>query len=133
MSKPKPTWDTPARIDGLPATNWKKRTGVTLDGTLADCITRWLSLQPHQQRECTLGWGPLEGQHGQMSAPAMASYVRENGLPPKMAAERGGQPGPEVLAQLVSMPRHDPHPNAAHPAKDSHGGWSHSAPGRTVK
>jgi hypothetical protein len=42
IARPKPTWDTPARIDGLPATNWKTRQGVTLASTLADCIARWL-------------------------------------------------------------------------------------------
>jgi hypothetical protein len=72
----KATWDTPARIDGLPATNWKMREGVTLAGTLADCIARWLRLRGHQQRDCTLGGGPLDGRYGTMSPPALASYVR---------------------------------------------------------
>src|SRR4051812_6083893 len=83
MSKSQPAWDTAARIDGLPCTNWKKRTGVTLEGTLDECITRWLDLAGHQQSNCTLGWGPTaEGDYGSWSASAIGSYVRRNGLPP---------------------------------------------------
>ena len=89
--RPKPEWDTPARIDGLPAKNWKTREGVPLADTLADCITRWLSLPSHHQRDCTLGWGPPDGVHGLMEASSIAAYVLSNGLPPMMAAERGGQ------------------------------------------
>jgi hypothetical protein len=113
-SRPKPTWDTPARIDGLPAKNWKTREGVTLAATLADCIARWLELQGYQQRDCTLGWGPLDGYYGHMSASAMAFFVRKNGLPPKLAAQRGGQPSAEVLEQLVSMPAYDAVPRPAY-------------------
>ena len=44
-----PYWNTPAKLDGLPATNWKKRTGATLEGMVATCIERWLG-QPSQER-----------------------------------------------------------------------------------
>lgn len=110
MSK-QPTWNTPARLNGLPCTNWKKRTGVTMNGTLDACITRWLDLAGYQQANCTLGWGPNEhGQSGSWSATAIGSYVRRNGLPPTMTARRGSTAGPEVLAKLTAMDRYDPPP-----------------------
>ena len=99
-----PDWNTPARLDGLPCTNWKKRTGVTMDGTLAECVARWLSLQGYQQPDCSLGWGPdRDGQYGKMSAPGIARYVLNMGLPPKVAANRGGQPQRPVLERMVAM------------------------------
>lgn len=111
MSKSQPTWDTPARLDGLPCINWKKRAGVTLAGTLDGCVTRWLDLAGHQQANCTLGWGPTaDGGYGSWSASAIGSYVRQNGLPPTMAARRGEQLGPEGLARLTAMDRYDPAP-----------------------
>ena len=115
---PQPTWTTPARINGLPCTNWKRRTGVTLDGTLAECIERWLSLPDHTKRDCDLGWGPdAAGNHGRMGAVAIGAYVIRNGLPPRMAADRGGQPAQEVLRRLTEMRMYDPppSPNAIRP------------------
>jgi hypothetical protein len=111
----KTNWDTPARLDGLPCTNWKRRTGVTLDGCLADCVTRWLSLADHHKRDCTLGWGPTaDAQYGRLGAVAIGAYVLANGLPPAMAAERGGQPARHVLEQLTAMGTYSrpPGPNA---------------------
>ena len=92
----KPTWDTPARLDGLPCTNWKRREGVTLDGSMADCISRWLNLADHDKRNCTLGWGPAaDGQYGRWGAVAIGAYVLTNGLPPRWrpigAASRRGK------------------------------------------
>ena len=82
-----PSWDTPARLNGLPCTNWKKRTGVTASGTVGQMFERWLDLPDYQRRDCTLGWGPnAEGQFGSMSGAAMARYVTRNGLPPGLAA-----------------------------------------------
>ena len=103
----KPYWDTPARLDGLPCTNWKRREGVTMDGSMADCIARWLDLADHHKRNCTLGWGPTEdGQYGRWGAVAIGAYVIANRLPPKMAAERGGQPTPEMLQRMTAMGRY---------------------------
>jgi hypothetical protein len=114
-----PTWDTPARIDGLPATNWKRRTGVTMDGTVADCITRWLTLAGHDQRNVTMRWGGVEGRS--WTCNAIAAFVVANGLPPKLTAGRPRQPTKEDLKKIVSMPRYDPCPHAPHPAKNAHG------------
>jgi hypothetical protein len=82
MSKSEPSWETAARIDGLPCTNWKKRTGVTISGTLAQCISRWIDLLGHQRQNCSFGWGPFEGRYGDMDAEHLAAYVRRNGIPP---------------------------------------------------
>jgi hypothetical protein len=120
-----PSWDTPARLNGLPCRNWKKREGVTLDGTLDECLTRWLDLAGHQKADCTLGWGPTaERQQGSWSANAIASYVRRNGLPPSLASRRGGHLGAADLARLTSMDRYDPPPGPGDtpplPAERSH-------------
>jgi len=104
-----PTWDTPARVIGLPCTNWKKRTGIELRGTLAQCVARWLDLQSHQQRECTLHWGDHSaGPVGTMGPASIGAFVIAHGLPPAVAAARGGQPSVERLREIVSMPRHEP-------------------------
>lgn len=125
MSKSQPAWDTPARLDGLPCTNWKKRAGVTLDGTLADCVARWVSLADQQKRNCTLGWGPNEdGEHGRWGAVAIGAFVLANGLPPKMATERGGQPAREVLQRLTEMRRYEAPPGPGRPAGDGKSGPS---------
>ena len=104
-----PNWDTPARITGLPYTNWKKRTGCELKGTMAQCIARWLDLQGYQQRECSLSWGdPITGPFGRMGHHGIAAYIVAHGLPPAVAAARGGQPPIERLRDMVSMPAHEP-------------------------
>ena len=88
----KPTWDTPAHLVGLPCTNWKRRTGVEMRGTLAQCIERWLSLPPHQQQDCSLSHDAGPGRWGPGSVRA---YVAVHGLPPQMA--------PVSPAQLEKM------------------------------
>lgn len=109
MIKSQPTWNTPARIDGLPYTNWKRREGVTFAGTLDQCVTRWLDLAGYQQGNCSVGWGPTaDGSYGTWSASAIGAYVRRNGLPPTMVARRGAAASPEVLARLTAMDRYDP-------------------------
>lgn len=118
-----PAWNTPARMDGLPGTNWKRRTGVSLEGTVADCVARWLSLADHDKRNCSMGWGPTaEGKHGTWGPVSIGVFVRTHGLPPKLASERGGQPSPDALERLTAMQRYDPSPHASHPAKGAHGG-----------
>jgi len=122
-----PAWDTPARIDGLPCTNWKRRTGVTLDGTVADCVIRWLSLADHDKRNCSMRWGPSrDGVHGSWGPISIGLFVCAHGLPPKLVRERGAQPSPEALERLTVMQRYDPSPHAFHPAKGAHGGKAQS-------
>ena len=113
----KPTCETPARLDGLPCTNWKRRAGVTMEGTRAECVARWLSLTDHDKRDCTLGWGPTQDDsYGRWGAVAIGAYVIANGLPPKMAAERGGQPAPEVLERWTATGAYSP-PPGLHPTE----------------
>lgn len=95
-----PTWNAAARLDGLPVTNWKRRTGYTLDGTLAQCIARWLDLPDHQRQGCSLGW--REGRRwGSMEPADIAGYVVSAGLPPHVAERIGGQPSREKLKAMV--------------------------------
>src|SRR5690348_17471299 len=104
---PNPPGIPPAALDGLLCTNWKRRVGVTLDGTMADCVARWLSLADHAKRDCTLGWGPTaDDAYGRWGAVAVGAFVLANGLPPKLVAERGGQPTREALEQLTAMGRY---------------------------
>lgn len=120
MPQLQPAWDTPARMDGLPCTNWKKRTGVTLSGTMADCIARWIALPSHQQQNCSIGWGPWEGQYGSMEAMGIAAYVRRHGLPPKALAARGGvQPSGDTLRRMTAMDRYEATPGPGKPAGDA--------------
>ena len=78
-------------LTGLPCTNWKKRTGVELLGTMSERVARWLDLPGHQQRDCQLARGKPEC-GGIMDVDEIAAYVVANGLPPHVAATRGGQP-----------------------------------------
>lgn len=73
MSKPQPTWTTPAHLFGLPITNWKRRAGCEMRGTLAECIQRFLSLPKHQQQNCTLTNSAAPGQWGPASIRAYVS------------------------------------------------------------
>ena len=103
-SENEPTWETPARLDGLPVTNWKKRTGYSMSGTVATCIERWLGLALYNMREASLGWGPCPlGDYGHMDSDQIGAFVIRHGIPPKMADRRGGQPEPERLAAMVSL------------------------------
>jgi hypothetical protein len=51
-----PDWNTPAHLDGLPVRHWKRRTGYTERGTVAELVQRWLTLPWNIQMECSLGW-----------------------------------------------------------------------------
>ena len=92
MRKSEPTWNTPARLIGLPCTTWKRRTGVEMRGTLAECILRWLNLPAHQQQDCSLSHDAGPGRWGPGS---IRAYVALHGLPPQMA--------PVTPAQLEKM------------------------------
>ena len=64
-----PDWNTPAQLDGLPVRHWKRRTGYTERGTVAQLVQRWLTLPWNIQTECSLGWGPdAQGRHGSFSS-----------------------------------------------------------------
>lgn len=91
-----PDWTVPARLDGLPATNWKRRTGVTMDGTLAECLERWLSLPHSDQINCSLS---VRGT-GQVWEPErMAAFIKRHGPPPALAARVQGNA--EVLMRML--------------------------------
>jgi hypothetical protein len=90
-----------ARLDGLPVTNWRKRTGYSMSGTVAELIQRWIWLPYYIQQECSLGWGPnAAGQHGAMGGSEIGSYLRRNGLPPAVAAKRDR---PATLEEIEMM------------------------------
>ena len=57
-----PDWNTPSHMDGLPVRHWKRRTGYTERGTVAQLVQRWLTLPWNIQMECSLGWGPKSPQ-----------------------------------------------------------------------
>jgi hypothetical protein len=100
-----PAWDTPARVDGMPVTSWKRRTGYSMSGTVADLIQRWLSLPWNIKMECSLGWGPnAAGQHGSLGGSGIGSYVLRKGLPPKMAAARARPASPEEIGAMFAKP-----------------------------
>lgn len=99
---PAPPWDSPAHLWGLPVTSWKTKAGFDLRGTLAECITRWLSLAAHHQRNCEMSC--RDASPGVWEAERIAAYIRTHGLPPAMVAARGGsQPSPEELERMISM------------------------------
>ena len=101
-----PTWDTPARISGLPVTNWKKRTGATMDGPLSACIKRWLDLPTTGRRDASIGWGPSPaGEYGHMECHHIIAFILRHGLPPGMEAFGGTQPPREVLKRMVVLER----------------------------
>jgi hypothetical protein len=115
---PEPSWDTPARLNGLRPKSWKKREGATRTGTVAEMFEVWLGLADHQKQDCDLGWGPDEaGNSGTMSAGTMARYVQRRGLPPKMAARY--QNAAAALALMLNMPEPDFRPAQAHHFNDA--------------
>jgi hypothetical protein len=80
-----PDWSTPARLNGLPAKNWKSREGVTLCAPLSACLTRWLDLHPSDRISTSLGWGPnSDGDHGCWERPNIVGFLVRNGPPPEM-------------------------------------------------
>jgi hypothetical protein len=76
-----PVWNTPAHLFGLPIKNWKRKSGIEMRGTLAECIQRFLSLPQHQQQNCTLTNDAAPGHWGPGS---IRAYVAVHGLPPQM-------------------------------------------------
>jgi hypothetical protein len=106
-----PHWDDPEHLMGLPCTNWKKRLGYEMRGTVAQCVARWLDLPGGQMRWSDLCWGdPAFDRNGQMGSAGLAAYVLKHGVPPHVAAARGGQPPAEALARMVPMHKFDPGP-----------------------
>jgi hypothetical protein len=101
---PEPSWDTHARLDGLPATNWKRRTGVTMDGSLAACLEKWLSLPHHHQINCSLA---VSGTGEPWEPERMAAFVRRHGPPPALAARIHGNA--EVLMRMLEETKAEQH------------------------
>ena len=100
-----PTWDTPAHLDGLPVRHWKRRTGFTERGTVAQMVERWVCLAWNQRQECSLGWGPnADGHSGTMWASELASYVQRHGLPPAMLAGRARPPTAQEIEAMFAKP-----------------------------
>ncbi len=100
-----PDWNTPGTLDGLPVRHWKRRTGYTERGTVAELVQRWLALPWNIKMECSLGWGPnSDGQHGAMGGSEIGSYVRRNGLPPAMAVARAHPATPEEIEAMFAKP-----------------------------
>jgi hypothetical protein len=82
MPSPPPSWDAPSLLSGLPVTNWKKRTGAEMRGTLARCVERFLNLPRHQQQDCSLR---IEG-YRTLEAASIVAFVAMHGLPPSILA-----------------------------------------------
>ena len=100
-----PDWNMPAQLDGLPYTNWKRRTGYTERGTVAQMVTRWLGLPWNIQFGCSLGWGPdAQGKHGSFSSMGIGSFVLRGGLPPAMLAARSRPPTREEIEAVFAKP-----------------------------
>jgi hypothetical protein len=100
-----PDWNTPAHLDGLPYKNWKRRSGYTETGTLAQMVERWLRLAWHVQSGCSLGWGPDgEGRCGHYLGNGIGAFVLRVGLPPAMLAQRGRPPTPEEIERYFAKP-----------------------------
>src|ERR1700760_2096655 len=100
-----PAWDTPARLDGLPVTNWKRRTGYSQTGTVAELVERWLSLAFNHQQECSLGWGPnAAGAHGCLHGDGIGRFVLRADLPPQMQARLSRPLTREEIERKFSHP-----------------------------
>jgi|GEM_PF-5900595 len=110
---PEPSWNTPARIDGLPAKSRKTRaTDVSKSGTMAEVVEMFLGLAHHHQRDCSISWGPTAGgDYGSMSAGTIARYVERKKLPPQMAARYENEAA--ALAILLKVPGPDWHQRAS--------------------
>lgn len=81
-SMPQPQWTTPAHVVGLPYTNWKRKTGFEMRGTLAQCVQRFLSLPQHHAQNVTL---TIEGVKGNWGPASIRAFVAANGVPPQMS------------------------------------------------
>ncbi len=100
-----PAWDTPAKMDGLPYTNWKRRSGHTETGTVAAMVQRWLGLAWHVQAGCFLSWGPdAEGRTGGFQAEGIGAFVLRVGLPPAMLKGRSRPPTREEIERYWAKP-----------------------------
>lgn len=100
-----PAWDVPAKMDGLPYRHWKRRTGYTEAGTLAQLVERWLRLPWNYQQQCSLGWGPdAEGRHGSFQANGIGAFVLRAGLPPAMLNGRSRPPTTEEIERYFTKP-----------------------------
>ncbi len=100
-----PSWDVPAKLDGLPYTNWKRRTGYTETGTLAQMVQRWLTVPWHIQFGCLLGWGPdADGRRGRFSSTGIGVFVLRVGLPPEMLKGRSRPPTREEIERMFGKP-----------------------------
>jgi hypothetical protein len=105
LSKQQHTWDTPAHLVGLPCTIWKRRTGVEMHGTLAQCIARRLGLPPHQQQNCSLSHdaGP-----GRLGPGSVRASVPVHGLPPQMRPVTPAQLEEMIEKRPLGAPPADP-------------------------
>lgn len=92
LSEP-PSWNAPAHLVGLPYTNWKRKTGFEMRGTLAECVQRALSLPDHNAQNITL---TIEETPGRWNMASIRAHVAKHGAPPQM-----GIPLPERLKQLT--------------------------------
>jgi hypothetical protein len=100
-----PAWSVPAKLDGLPVRHWKRRTGFTERGTVAQMVERWLQLAWNQQQECSLAWGPdANGKHGSWQPIGIGAFVIRVGLPPQMLAARSRPPTPEEIERMFAKP-----------------------------
>lgn len=100
-----PDWNTPAKLDGLPVRHWKRRTGFTERGTVAQMVERWLRLAWNQQQGCSLGWGPdANGKQGGWQANGIGAFVLRAGLPPPMLAKRSRPPTREEIEAMFAKP-----------------------------
>ncbi|HUE65806.1 MAG TPA: hypothetical protein VMO78_15635 [Rhizomicrobium sp.] len=82
---PAKTADRLILFSGLPVTNWKKRAGYEIRGTMAECVEKWLSLPDYQKRDCRLRVDDL----GSFEGNGITRLVKRYGLPPRMAARLG--------------------------------------------
>ncbi len=99
-----PDWSTPGTLDGLPVRHWKRRTGYTERGTVAQLVMRWLALPWNIKTECSLGWGPnAAGQHGAMGSSEIGSYVRRHGCRPRWR-RASGPATPEEIEAMFAKP-----------------------------
>jgi hypothetical protein len=100
-----PDWDVPAKLDGLPVRHWKRRTGFTERGTVAQMVERWLRLAWSQQQGCSLAWGPDgDGKHGGWQANGIGAFVLRAGLPPQMLAARSRPPTRDEIEAMFARP-----------------------------
>lgn len=98
-------WNAPAQLDGLPYTNWKRRSGYTETGTLARMVERWLRLPWNIQSGCLLRWEATEaGEGGSASANGIGSLVLRVGLPPQMLVGRSRLPTTEEIERMWEKP-----------------------------